>query len=403
MALTPEQLKNIPEGFISLYQELEDFIIDDISRRIAKAGKVTDTAKWQIIKAKEIGVAINNIEKKIKEINTISESELQELLKYASKKSIDQDNIIYIKAGLDPLKIKGNKALESIIDSAFKQTAGELFNLTSSMGFAMTIGRKVVYKDIAQYYHKSLDLAMLQISSGALDYNTAIRNAIKEISNSGIRYIDYESGWSNRLDAAVRRAVMTGSSQMAQKLTIEGIEQMGAEYVETTAHAGARPTHAEWQGQVFCYKGKSDKYADFVESTGYGRGDGLGGWNCRHNFFPFYPGISSRAYSDEKLKNIDPPPFKYDDKIYTYYEASQEQRAMERSIRKIKTELIGYDAAGLKNDFKNASIRLKQQESKYKEFSKVANIPTEKDRLQVLGFNRSVAQKSVWANKKLRR
>ncbi|WP_338631518.1 phage minor capsid protein [Clostridium baratii] len=400
MALTPEQLKNLPEGFVLLYQELEDFIIEDISRRMAKAGKVTDTAKWQAIKAKEIGIALEDIKKKIKEINNISESDLKELLNYASEKSIKQDNEIYTKAGLDPLKIKGNKALESIVNSAFKQTAGELFNLTASLGFATTVGGKIVYKDIAKYYHKALDLAVLQISSGTLDYNTAIRNAIKELSNSGIRYIDYESGWSNSIEAAVRRAVMTGSSQMAQKLTLEGIEQMGAEYVETTAHAGARPTHAEWQGQVFCYKGKSDKYPDFVESTGYGTGDGLGGWNCRHNFFPFYPGITSRAYSDKDLKNIDPPPFEYNGKNYTYYEATQKQRAMERAIRKTKKELIGYNAAGLNTDFKNASVKLKQQERKYKEFSKVADIPTEKDRLQVLGFNRNVAQKSVWANKK---
>ncbi|WWU63796.1 phage minor capsid protein [Clostridium baratii] len=400
MALTPEQLKNIPEGFVLLYQELEDFIIEDISRRMAKAGKVTDTAKWQAIKAKEIGIALEDIKKKIKEINNISESDLKELLNYASEKSIKQDNEIYTKAGLDPLKIKGNKVLESIVNSAFKQTAGELFNLTASLGFATTVGGKIVYKDIAKYYHKALDLAVLQISSGTLDYNTAIRNAIKELSKSGIRYVDYESGWSNSIEAAVRRAVMTGSSQMAQKLTIEGIEQMGAEYVETTAHAGARPTHAEWQGQVFCYKGKSDKYPDFVESTGYGTGDGLGGWNCRHNFFPFYPGITARAYSDKDLKNIDPPPFEYNGKNYTYYEATQKQRVMERAIRKTKKELIGYNAAGLNTDFKNASVKLKQQERKYKEFSKVADIPTEKDRLQVLGFNRSVSQKSVWANKK---
>lgn len=400
MALTPEQLKNIPEGFVLLYQELEDFIIDDISRRLAKAGKVTDTAKWQAIKAREIGIALEDIKKKIKEINNISESDLKELLNYASEKSIKQDNAIYTKAGLDPIKIKGNKVLESIVNSAFKQTAGELFNLTASLGFATTVGGKIVYKDIAKYYHKALDLAVLQISSGTLDYNTAIRNAIKDLSNSGIRYVDYESGWSNSIEAAVRRAVMTGSSQMAQKLTIEGIEQMGAEYVETTAHAGARPTHAEWQGQVFCYKGKSDKYPDFVESTGYGTGDGIGGWNCRHNFFPFYPGITSRAYSDKDLKNIDPPPFEYNGKNYTYYEATQKQRAMERAIRKTKKELIGYNAAGLNTDFKNASVKLKQQERKYKEFSKVVDIPTEKDRLQVLGFNRSVSQKSVWANKK---
>lgn len=120
----------------------------------------------------------------------------------------------------------------------------------------------------------------------------------------------------------------------------------------------------------------------------------------RHSFYPFVPGISVRAYTDEMLANIDPPPFKYNGKEYTYYEATQHQRYIERKIRKTKTQLIGYNAAGLDKDFQNASIRLKQQEKYYKEFSNVANIPTEKDRLQLYGFDRSIAQKAVWANKK---
>ncbi len=401
MALTPEELKGIPEGFVKLFQELEDFIISDISRRIAKVGSLTDSAKLQVIRANEIGISIDLIKEKLEEILKISDEKLEDIFKNAGLYSMSKENALYSAAGLSEVSVLENTALKSIIYASIKQTSGELYNLTQSLGFAQKVNGKIVYKPIAKYYHDAMDLAVMQIKSGVTDYNTAIRQAINKLCESGIRYVDYESGVVNRIDTAVRRAVLTGSNQMTQKMTIKGMEEVGNDFVETTAHIGARPSHADWQGRVFCYSGKSREYPSFVESTGYGTGAGLGGWNCRHSFYPFVPGISVRAYTDEMLANIDPPPFKYNGKEYTYYEATQHQRYIERKIRKTKTQLIGYNAAGLDKDFQNASIRLKQQEKYYKEFSKAANIPTEKDRLQLYGFDRSIAQKAVWANKKV--
>lgn len=400
MALTPEELKSIPEEFVKLYQELEDFIISDISRRIAKVGSLTDSAKLQVIRANEIGISMDLIKEKLEEILKISDEKLEEIFKNAGLYSMSKENALYSAAGLGEISVLENTALKNIMYAAIKQTSGELYNLTQSLGFAQKVNGKIVYKPIAKYYHDAMDLAVMQIKSGATDYNTAIRQAVNKLCESGIRYVDYESGVVNRIDTAVRRAVLTGSNQMTQKMTIKGMEEAGNDFVETTAHIGARPSHADWQGRVFCYSGKSREYPPFVESTGYGTGAGLGGWGCRHSFYSFVPGISVRAYTDEMLANIDPPPFKYNGKEYTYYEATQHQRYIERKIRKTKTQLIGYNAAGLDKDFQNASIKLKQQEKYYKEFSRAANIPMEKDRLQTNGFNRSMAQKAVWANKK---
>lgn len=400
MALTPEELKGIPEGFVKLFQELEDFIISDISKRIAKVGSLTDSAKLQVIRANEIGISIDSIKEKLEETLKISDEKLEDIFKEAGLYSMSKENALYSAAGLGEVSVLENTALKSIIDASIKQTSGELYNLTQSLGFAQKVNGKIVYKPIAKYYHDAMDLAVMQIKSGVTDYNTAIRQAVNKLCESGIRYVDYESGVVNRIDTAVRRAVLTGSNQMTQKMTIKGMEEVGNDFVETTAHIGARPSHDDWQGRVFCYSGKSREYPPFVESTGYGTGAGLGGWNCRHSFYPFVPGISVRAYTDEMLANIDPPPFKYNGKEYTYYEATQHQRYIERKIRKTKTQLIGYNAAGLDKDFQNASIRLKQQEKYYKEFSIAANIPMEKDRLQKRKFSRSIAQKAVWANKK---
>lgn len=400
MALTPEELKSIPEHFVQLYQELEDFIISDIARRIAKVGSLTDSAKLETIRANEIGISLNLIKEKIKEITDMTEEKINEIFNDVSLYSITRENELYSAAGLTPIKITENIALASIVESAIKQTSEELYNLTQSMGFAEKVNGKVVYKPIAKYYHDAMDLAVMQIKSGSTNYNTAIKQAVNKLCESGIRSVDYESSVANKVDVAVRRAVLTGSNQMTQKLTIEGMNESGCDFVETTAHIGARPSHSKWQGKVFCRSGKSKEYPSFEESTGYGTGPGIGGWNCRHSFYPFIPGISNRAYTDEELDNIDPPSFEYNGKMYTYYEATQHQRQIERAIRKTRTQLVGYEAAGLKDEFTNASISLKQQEKYYRTFSKVAGIPTEKDRLQAYKFNKSISQKAVWAKKK---
>lgn len=400
MALTPEQLKNIPENIVKLYRDLEEFIIDDIARRISKAGEVTSTAKWQLERAKDL--SMDNIEKEIERVLGLANEELENTFKQSALTSVQAENKIYKEAINKEIKIKGNTLLEKVLEAAIKQTKGELKNISQSLGFAQIINGKIVYKDIAKFYQESVDLALMQVNSGVLNSNEAIKQAVKKLADSGLRTIDYENGWSNRVDVAVRRAVVTGSNQMCHKMTELTMKELECEFVETTAHAGARTgkglsgpaDHASWQGQVFCYKGKSDKYPDFVSSTGYGTGEGLAGYNCRHSFSPFFPGISKRAYSEEHLNNIDPEPFEYDGKTYTYYEALQHQRKLETNIRQKKRELIGYNAAGLKDDFNNSSILLNRLKSEYKSFSNAGDLAVRNDLMQVYKYGQSIAQKA---------
>ena len=392
MALTPKQLQNIPENIVQLYRDLEEFIIDDIARRISKAGEVTSTAKWQLERAKDL--SMDNIEKEIERVLGLANEELENTFKQSALTSVQAESKIYKEAINKEIKIKGNSNLEKLLEAAIKQTKGELKNISQSLGFAQIINGKIVYKDIAKFYQDSVDLALMQVNSGVLNSNEAIKQAVKKLADSGLRTIDYENGWSNRVDVAVRRAVVTGSNQMCHKMTELTMKELECEFVETTAHAGARPDHQEWQGQVFCYKGKSDKYPDFVEKTRYGYGDGLGGYNCRHSFYPFFPGISKRAYSEEHLNNIDPEPFEYDGKTYTYYEALQRQRKLETSIRQKKRELITYNAAGLKDDFNNSSILLNRLKSEYKSFSNAGDLTVRNDLMQVYKYGQSIAQKA---------
>lgn len=152
-----------------------------------------------------------------------------------------------------------------------------------------------------------------------------------------------------------------------------------------------------WQGRQFKVNGSEPGYPNFAEATGYGTVTGLCGANCYHSYYPYFPGYSTPAYTRSELLHIDPPPVEYEGKRYNAYEATQLQRKYERNIRASRDKLVGYDAAGLSDDFMTESVKLKALERGYRDFSKLANLPTQNDRLQMLGFDRSVSSKAVWA------
>ncbi|PKM71093.1 MAG: minor capsid protein [Firmicutes bacterium HGW-Firmicutes-17] len=398
--LTPDQLKDIPDYFVGLYQDLEAFVIKDFARRVAKAGKITATAEWQAIRAKEIGAALSELEKEIKRVTEFSQDEIDALMNDVADLSLNNDGPIYEQLGKKAPNIEKSVTLQSYIAAAAEQTKGELFNMSQSLGFARKVGNKIEYLPMFEFYNKSLDLAQFQVSTGVLDYNTATRNAVKQIAQSGLRWVDYESGWHNRVDVAARRAVMTGVNQMSSKMNNQVAKDLDADYVEVTAHSGARPDHAEWQGKVFKIHGSAKGYPNLAATTGLGTVTGLCGANCRHNYYAFFPGISIPTYSEKELKRIDPEPFEFEGNTYNHYEATQKQRQIETAMRQSKNELIGYDAIGDKEAFTIASIKLQRQKQFYKEFSKEAGLPLQNERNQVVKFDKSVSQKSVWAGKK---
>lgn len=408
--LTPNQLENVPNSIVELYQELEEFIITDFSRRLKATGQITSTAEWQRKQAELTG--INNINQKVASILKLSDAQIESLFPSVALASFKAEMLIYEKAKLDTIDYK-SKPIQDYIKAAIKQTKGDIENITQSLGFAEVQNGHVVYSDVAKFYQKELNVAHIKIQSGVSDYNSAIKQAIKKISDSGLRNIikptvDYPSGWSNSLDVAVRRSVLTSTHQMNQQIINHCAEKIISDkeqiYYEVTAHAAARTgiginNHAGWQGKVYKLIGSDKDYPNLKESTGLGDLLGLSGINCKHSYFIFIPNVSTRTYTDEQLKNIDPQPFEYKGKEYTAYEATQQQRKIETAIRQTKRELIGYKESGLDDEFKQASVLLNQQKREYKQFSEAADIRVKNERSQVQGFDRSISQKAVQASK----
>lgn len=396
--LSPNYLAHCADGILALYEKLNDSIIEDLARRIVKAGRMTETAAWQVEKLNQAGLAYEDALRRISEITGKSRAELERLFEAAGVESLRYDDEIYRAAGLKPIPLRQSPAMLQILTAGMEKTRGEIENLVRTTANAAQ-----------SEFISACDLAYMQVSSGAFDYNTAIRHAVDSAAKGGLR-VRYPTGWSDHLDVAVRRAVLTSVNQTCGKLQERRMKEMNCELVETTAHAGARESHAAWQGKIFSYDSKSKKYPDFRSSTGYGTGPGLMGWNCRHGFFPFFDGISVRAYSDNELRELDEHKVRYNETDYTDYEASQIQRKLERDIRAQKRMILKIDSAmkeaggelkeAMQIDYNLAAAKLKKRERKLKDFLRQTGRLPDSARQQVSGFGRSQAQRAVHGAKK---
>lgn len=391
--LTPEYLKEQPEHIVKIFEKLEEEIIKDIARRIKEGMELTETAEYQIKIMLEMGYELKDIKKEIDKKTKIAEKQVEKILYKSAELSYKNDRKLYKKGGKDLPSLDKNPAMMNFIEASIKQTQGSLKNLTNTLGFIDN--RR--FKLIDTFYRDTLDYAVFQVSSGAFDYNTVLRQAVKKLGDSGVRTIDYASGRAYHIESATRMTVLTGLSQITGYMSLANADMMGQDLMEITAHMGARPSHAEWQGQIVSRSGRKSYLS--LDDIGYGEPDGFKGANCRHDWFPFFEGISTPTYTQEQLKNIDPPDFEYEGKTYTAYDATQKQRYYERQIRRTKRNIIAYDAAGLKDDFKAASIKLRRQRELYEDFSKVAGLRAKHERHHTYNYDRSMSMKAVWARR----
>ena len=386
----PSLLEALPEEIAELFRGLEDTLLADICSRL-KTGTVGETTVLDIKALRSHGIDLKEIEKAISETSGISEKKLKKLLEEVVEKNQQYYNEVITLADVTKPETLVNA---SDIDAIKRQTLQEMRNITRTMAFVVDAGRTILKPQKALTW--ALDAALLQVQSGAVSYNTAIANAVKQLADSGLRMVDYESGRSDQVDVAARRAVMTGVNQINQKYAEQSTEYLETDLVETSAHIGARnignvpENHEKWQGKWYRWSEKpktsTGEYPDFIETTGYGTGAGLGGWNCRHTFYPVVEGVSEATYSQADLDAMkgENRKFKFEGQEYDGYTATQEQRSIERTIRKLKREETAYNAAGLHDKELAVSIRIKRLRAKYKAFSLAAGLPEQRERMKVL-------------------
>lgn len=382
--LTPQQLQNLPKPLTDIYLELSEFVLKDIARRIAGAAKITDTAEYQLYRARALGMSTKVITRHIARINGVSEDKIRELILDAAERSNEFDRKMLSGNDGSAVPLSQNEQLQKLIAAQIKQTNGVCQNLTGTLGFAeIDANGNVFYSSLTDFLRKQMDMAQMKVVTGVTDYNTAIRQACNALAESGLRTVYYASGRSDRIEVAVRRALMTSVSQITQKISEQNAAEFGADGWEISAHIGARPSHAVYQGRQY----PNSQYETIVLPL-------INDYNCRHSAYPIILGVSKPAYTDKELAALDPPPFTYEGKQYTAYKAQQQMRKMERAMRKQKDRCVVADAAGDTQTFTAASIKLRRQKDIYEDFCKAAGTYTEYERTFVAGYGRRLGAKT---------
>ena len=396
--LPEEVLEQLGDRGAALFQAFEQDLIADIARRIKKTGRYTETAELQAQAMMAEGVSPAEIQKEVMKIlradddyqkevaqNTLEwkkqvKAEIREMRRQAKEEG---DNIIANAGDMsfnydlsmweqNGEKLTKDSAINRMISEMSKDTTGTFKNLTKSMGFKGAYS----FVTLQNAYIRYLDKAVIKMASGTFSFDRAVEDAVREMAHSGLRSVDYASGRTYQLDTAARMCVRTSCHQLSAKLSMHNCEKMGTDLVEVTAHWGARPEHAIWQGKIYSRSGKNKKYPPFSECH-YGAVNGLCGVNCRHTFYPFFEGISEPTKWDK-----EPDPKEYNGRTYKYYDMTQKQRQMERGIRATKREIEAQKAISGNVDALEAQKR--KQIAEYHKFSKEMGIRPKDNRLRVI-------------------
>lgn len=363
----------------SRYQDLEERIMQDIVRRIMKAGEITSTADWQINRLRILGYSSEDIEKEIKKALNASYPEMFELYDKVINWEYVRNKDIYEQINAEYIPFEENGQLKQITEAIIDQSFDDLENVTNSLGFYLDYGNgQKVLTPLSQVYTKYLDAACYDIVTGAFDYNSVLRRVVTQLTNSGLRQIDYSSGRANRVDVAARRAIMTAVSQITGKISEYNAQKLGTEYFEVEWHAGARPTHAVWQGRVWS---KEQLYS----VCGLGTMTGLLGVNCYHTYHLFFPGLSERNWTDDWLEEQnrkENEPREFLGKEYTLYEAKQRQRQMETAMRAQREKVKLLQAGGADQDEVILhKAKYQGQLNEYSRFCRKMSLTEERERI----------------------
>ena len=412
--LSEEQIELLGDKYlVGLYQELEREVLQDIARRVRKTERLTETAEIMAKSMRENGysaaeihaevmkklnatpeyrrmIAENTyaykqeVKQKIAETVKAAKEAGDKLIGEAGEMSFNEDLSMWEQGGVD---LKQPNSMKQITDGFKAQAKNDLKNISGTTAFKSPLLGTV---KTAEAYQRSLDLALLKVSTGTYSYKQACDDVIKEFTRSGLRTVDYASGRTYQVDTAVRMIVRTSTVQLAGKITEANCKTTGQDLVIISQHMGSRDTHAGFQNKVFSMSGKSKKYPDIHaplgEGCAYGRPEGLQGPNCTHMFYPFWEGISEIP---EPLK--EPDPVEYKGRTYTRYEATQQMRAMEREIRALKREKYVADENADRNQI---AAQIRANKAEYMQFSEAMNLKPKENRLLVGG------ERSKWAELK---
>lgn len=374
--LRAEEIEALRDAATDLLRPVIEYLLRDIAERIAKAGQLTATARYETWKLQQLGVSQRDLRTYLKKALKVSNAKLKQLLTQSAEAGYNYD--LSSLPAVRAIPFEENEAVQQIVRAAIAQTQDTLENLTQTLGMVDPYGNVNPLRDT---YHKCMDYAFEQVSSGAVDYNTAIREATRNLAAKGVEYIDYESGVTTSLEAAVRRNIMGALGLMQEQISQYNHDQYGATGWEIDAHSNSAPDHEPIQGKQY-----TDAEYEALNNSLVRR---IGTLNCGHSAHPIVYGASIPQYKPEELEEMrqkNETGISFRGKHYTGYEAAQRQRRLERAIRAQKRKILIDKATGDAEKLETDQIKLQLLQQDYKAFSKAAGLRTQHERLEKVGF-----------------
>lgn len=374
--LTPDQIDALGEQARQIVSPVVDYLIEDIARRISQAGQLTGTAAYQVWRLQQLGVSQRQLKKELRKRLNASHRELRKLLTQSAEVGYNYDikKLPFVQA----VPFKSNKVIQDIINAAVQMARDDLSNMTQTMGFVTQDGTAL---PLTEAYQKACDFAFQKVSTGAQDYNSAIREATAQLAKKGIVTIDYATGQHRSLEAAVRGSVMGAMGIMQEKISQQNHDQFGCDGWEISAHAASAPDHEPIQGKQY-----SDEEYTRLNNSLVRR---IGTLNCGHAAFPIILGVDSPQYTPEELEKFrrdNEKGFDYEGKHYTTYEATQHQRKLERAMRDRKRRILIDEATGDKEQLAIDQTKLVRLKDEYARFTKASGLRSQAERANIPGF-----------------
>lgn len=374
--LRSDEIDALRDAATELTQPIIDYLLRDLAERIARAGQFTAAAQYEVWKLQQLGVSQREVKKRLKELLKVSNQELRRLLTQSAEAGYNYDlrSLPQVKA----IPFQQNEAVQQIVAAAVQLAESDLSNITQTLGMVDPYGRALPLRDA---YRACMDFAFSQVATGAADYNTAVRQAARNLAEKGVRWIDYESGVHTSLEAAVRRSIMGGLGLMQEQISQRTHDDLGADGWEIDAHSNSAPDHEPIQGRQY-----PDAEYQALNNSLVRR---IGTLNCGHSAHPIILSVSTPQYSAaelEEMRQKNEEGITYNGQHYTGYEATQRQRSLEAAMRRQKRCILVDEAAGDEKKLQTDQIRLQMLRQEYARFSKAAGLRMQAERAETAGF-----------------
>ena len=400
--ISNETQKKLVERLIDRIDQLNEYILKEIGKKIKRIGKMTPSEAYQVQQILKYGGDLDKILEKIAKVTNLNVQDIYTIFEEEAKINQNFAKKFYDAKNISFVPYAENEVLQNQVRAIAKITAGQYVNLSKTMAFANIDSHgNIVFSDIAKTYQDTIDKAILSLTQGKEAYQQVMRKSMKELARHGINTVDYASGRTRRLDSAVRMNILDGMRDMSNTLQKQFGEEYGADGIEISVHSNPAPDHSDVQGHQFTNE-EFNKFQQGLIAKDYeGRiyqpvkdksnRRPISAYNCYHYIFCIVLGISKPEYTQkelDKINNENEKGFIYEGKKYTMYEGTQLQRQIETEIRKQKDLQIAGKAIEDKEMIVDAQTKIEILNNKYNEISKISGLPTKIQRLYVAGYKK---------------